>query len=279
MQQKLNQLEINSTHDNPAVNIPDSKLNSDNVYSAYPIINTNTIPQNNLNINANDYLDDFNDGYLNSNLTSPPMNTNNKPIHYNEQANNYLNNIEEKSLNTEKRVLELERQLEKMRKLLNDDSEKNIADSNNNNHYHEVNQLILDDTNFNNNNNKKPKINIESDTTLRDIDLDQELFSNQESESNLQMVYEHDQHQHFLKPRKKRSKTKKSSRHQANTRLPPQPQSQPIQQVNENYFLKSFNSNHRSKSVEDNFLQRSNSRSQCHYRLKLGDIPFVVGKV
>ena len=219
-------------------------------------------------------------------------------MHCNEH--NYLNNIEEKSLSTEKRVLELERQLEKMRKLLNDDSEKNLAAYNNNNfvdpmnnNNNQPNHLVLDDMNAHY--NKKSKQINESDTTLRDIDIDQE-FSNQESEENFNnMVYDHNEHmqqqqqqqlhhqlyQHtHSKPAKKRSKNRKSSSKRHNRPSGSQstlPMSVPAQ-VNENYFLKNFNKT-RSRSAEDNLLQRSNSRSQCHYRLKLGDIPFVVGKV
>jgi len=295
LQQKLNQLELSTANETHNINEIDTTAK---VYSAYPIVANNTshaasqkqpLP---LTIVSN-YIDDFNDGYLNSNLNA------------NQETNNHhlLNNntnIDEKSFNTEKRVLELERQLEKMRKLLNDDSEKNLAgnyiDVGDNNNGNLLNKDSVK--------HKKSRLNIESDTTLRDIDLDQE-FSSHELESNNLVLLEQK-----VKSNKKRSRNSKkppqkhrpslpsqnranlmppplsntnlhSSVHLETESLSPPPASPPAPtQANETYFVKSFhNNNNRSRSVEENLLLRSNSKSQCHYRLKLGDIPFVVGKV
>jgi hypothetical protein len=292
LQQKLNQLELSTANE---TNNNNNEIDTTaKVYSAYPIVANNTshatsqkqpLPQT----IVNNYIDDFNDGYLNSNLNA------------NQETNhNHLNNIDEKSFNTEKRVLELERQLEKMRKLLNDDSEKNLAG----------NYIDVGDNNGNllkkdSAKHKKSRLNIESDTTLRDIDLDQE-FSSHELESNNLVLLEQN-----VKSNKKRSRNSKKppqkhrpslpSQNRANTMplplsntnlhssvhletaspSPPPPPASPSAptQANETYFVKSFHNNNRSRSVEENLLLRSNSKSQCHYRLKLGDIPFVVGKV
>ena len=287
LQQKLNQLELNTNETNNN-EIEDT---TPKVYSAYPIVGTNqshTIPQKQptpLTVVTN-YIDDFNDGYLNTNLNGNVPNN-----QYINGINNNNHIIDEKSFNTEKRVLELERQLEKMRKLLNDDSEKNLAG-----HHTDVvdyNGNFLNKDDFT---RKKSRLIAESDTTLRDIDLDQEFSSHDlENENNLYL------NQKLNKKRSRNSK-KLSSKHQPillsqiranplpttnlNTSIQLEPSSSSVSpslppeptQTNETYFVKTFHNNNRSRSVEENLLLRSNSKGQCHYRLKLGDIPFVVGK-
>ena len=142
---------------------------------------------------------------------------------------------------------------------------------------------------------KKSRLNAESDTTLRDIDLDQEFSSHElENENNL---YQNPK----LNKKRSRNYKKLSSKHQPillsqiranplpttnlNTSIQLEPSSSSISpslppeptQTNETYFVKSFHNNNRSRSVEENLLLRSNSKGQCHYRLKLGDIDEELG--
>ena len=94
-------------------------------------------------------------------------------LHYEEpnkhKAHDFLNtfdNLDERALNTERRVMELEKQLDKMRRLLNKEIEKN-PNLNHNNNSNEKNRRVN---------------NFESDATLRDAD---QALSNEEVEAKM----------------------------------------------------------------------------------------------
>lgn len=164
LQEKLNKLELNGKNNENSKEtiVAEHKLNEDssNIYQAYPI-------NNNTN-NTHHDSDDFNDGYLNNlnNKGQVSGQQTNNIRNYIEPTNDYLNKIDEKSFNTEKRVLELEKQLEKMRKLLNEDSEKNATyNLNSNPNTNKTNELSKNELRKSYN-----RSNGESDTTLYDAE-------------------------------------------------------------------------------------------------------------
>ena len=290
MQQKLNQLELKKEDDG---NSSKNEIESTNVYSAYPIVNNNQenaihSPKKPHPLTV--YIDDFNDGYLNPNGAND-LKAHNHP----ERPSDYLNNIEEKTLNTEKRVLELEKQLKKMRKLLKEDSEKNMprndasefVDKSSNNleleNAQKMSKLDIENglgfvtqkvVSKNKKSNMK-RVNETSKNTTQVLHQQTDFRQNRETQTKA------NSHQFVQEQSAIESPTSLTSSSSASLLLQLSPA--PLIQADETHFMKRFNNRNnnanRSRSAEENLLSRSNSKNQSHYRLKLGDIPFVVGKV
>jgi hypothetical protein len=177
LQEKLNKLELNGK--NEAENKPNEV--SSNIYQAYPI-------NNNAN-NTHHDSDDLNDGYLNNlNKEQVKSQQTNNIRSYIEPTNDYLNKIDEKSFNTEKRVLELEKQLEKMRRLLNEDSKKNATYNKNMNSNLNTNKLNETSRNEFRKSFTKSNGNAESDTTLYDAEYG--FYNDQGSTDSAEMQIE-----------------------------------------------------------------------------------------
>ncbi len=124
------------------------------MYAAYPI-NNGTYPVN----NSSSYEEAATNRLVYSNNSS-----------INEPYLKHISSIDEKAMNTEKRVLELEKQLEKMRKLIKDDSDS--SGNNTSKHYKfssksknkQKSKQIIDIQPI------LQSVAIESDTTLQDVD-------------------------------------------------------------------------------------------------------------
>lgn len=218
LQEKLFQIENNQKNENLQSNYKNNNNlanNTDNIYAAYPI----------------------NNGYSNSFLYDD---NNNKLIYstnnsINEPYLKHISSIDEKAVNTERRVLELEKQLEKMRKLIRDDS-----DTTNNKSKMKTTK-------------KKRQIEsaiLESDTTLHDVD---QVFSTDDS-SSAQLKNKP------TRPKKKQFNSRKQDSFDSALNI-----------------KKNCNLN-RSRSADDHPIL-TQAKSHQHFKLNLGDIPFVVGKV
>lgn len=117
MQEKLHRIEMEDKaifegKVNPLPSV-DTKSEESSLYAAYPV---NAHQMNQHTANNDDF---FNDGY------KANTNNNNNSKESSSLLNDHLNNIQaidKKTVSTEKRVLELEKQLEKMRKLLDEET-------------------------------------------------------------------------------------------------------------------------------------------------------------
>jgi hypothetical protein len=185
LQEKLFRLEMDQKADNQQSNGYMRKFknpneesyslinNTDNLYAAYPI--------NNIAHYSNSFLHDENF----TNTTNPKLvYSNNNSI--NEPYLKHIVDIDEKAVNTEKRVLELEKQLEKMRKLIKEDSDSNQSIGNLSSKQQPKQTLFNNKNQVNiiTNEKKKPQIEnplIESDTTLHDVDQE---FSHEDDTNN-----------------------------------------------------------------------------------------------
>lgn len=255
LQEKLFRLEMDQKSDNQQSNGYMRKFknvneetynlnnNTDNLYAAYPI--------NNIAHFSNSFLHDEN--FTNTNNTKLIYSNNNS---INEPYLKHIVDIDEKAVNTEKRVLELEKQLEKMRKLIKDDSDSNQSVPNlsckpsKKNLYNKSQASILT------NEKKKPQIEnplIESDTTLHDVDQE---FSHEDDTNNSD-----DQKTKTIQ--RSRKKILKNANKQTSAEG----------EVNRANKHSSLN---RSKSADEKPIVQA--KSHQHFKLNLGEIPFVVGK-
>lgn len=217
-----------------------------NVYAAYPIIN-------------NQLVNDRNVGHLNQTIEDED---------------------DEKIVNTEKRVKKLEQQLTKMRQLLNDYSSAHELELTHLNHTIEnnksefINRLISNATyhadSSRNKKSKKIRSKAATFTSSKDKRRDSDEFFVDHRSSKCTIDYEMDDMEN--------SKPIRSKIHLNNVR-------NSDLASNQNLIKNTF-SIHRSRSFEPlvNCKKKSKANQTVttttnpHYRLNLGDIPFVVGK-
>ena len=299
LQQKLNKLESSNRNDSKQAaqntvsalrNRQSADVNDSNLYTAYPIT-----PQHSNDCSNNNKPYSSSKNYTNINNSAPPLNDDAEYFNdgykitdlagiSNHQAN-HLSNIDvlnQKSINTEKRVIELEKQLERMRSLLNEVTSNDIDEK----HFQQQQQLQQQQFNQQQSNDyviersslitDPARNNLEYDSSNL-IEIDQQMYLRESDGFHLPIYSEK------VVNRKKSKKVVPKRKKTIETLQAKQTNETTIGNGYVNVLIPC-----RSKSVElcsraKNMVKPVQStiqfNSQNHYKLNWSDIPFVVGQV